>query len=183
MPKAILIDTTKCIGCRSCQVSCKEWNDLPGEITTVPRDGLGLQNPVTVSSKTLTLVTYHEVAEEGAPGDLKYVFAKRQCMHCDDPACASACPVTALHKTAEGPVVYDSERCIGCRYCAWACPFGAPTAQWDSLAPKIRKCTMCYDRIKQPAPATWNDRALTIEEQKRFSENEASPACVKQCPA
>jgi formate dehydrogenase iron-sulfur subunit len=183
MSKAILIDTTKCIGCRSCQVSCKEWNELPGEITSLPRSDLGLQNPVAVSSKTLTLITYHEIADEGAPGNLKYVFAKRQCMHCDDPACASACPVTALHKTAEGPVIYDSDKCIGCRYCIWACPFGAPTAQWDSVTPKIRKCTMCYDRISQPAPSTLNGRTLTIEEQKRFMESEAIPACVKQCPA
>lgn len=183
MSKAILIDTTKCIGCRSCQVSCKEWNNLPGEITTVPSGDLGLQNPVTVSAKTLSLITYHEIADESAPGNLKYVFAKRQCMHCDDPACASACPLTALHKTAEGPVVYDSEKCVGCRYCVWACPFGVPTAEWDSLAPKIHKCTMCYDRIKQPALAAWNDRALTIEEQKQLSESERTPVCVKQCPA
>ena len=158
MSKAILIDTTKCVGCRSCQVSCKEWNGLPGEITAVPRAGLGLQNPVTVSSKTLTLVTYHEVAAPDAPGGLKYVFAKRQCMHCDDPACASACPVAALHKMADGPVTYDSGKCIGCRYCVWACPFGAPTVEWDSLAPEIRKCTMCYDRISQPAPEARNGR-------------------------
>jgi formate dehydrogenase iron-sulfur subunit len=150
MPEAILIDTTRCVGCRSCQVSCKEWNDLPAESTTLPRDDLGLQNPATVSAKTLTLVTYHEIADESAPGGLKYIFTKRQCMHCDDPACASACPVTALHKTSNGPVAYDGDKCIGCRYCMWACPFGAPTAQWDSLAPKIRKCTMCYDR-NQPA--------------------------------
>jgi formate dehydrogenase iron-sulfur subunit len=183
MSKAILIDTTKCIGCRSCQVSCKEWNDLPGEKTAVPRAGLGLQNPVTVSSKTLTLVTYHEVAEENAPGGLKYVFAKRQCMHCDDPACASACPVAALRKTPEGPVIYDSGKCIGCRYCVWACPFGVPTVEWDSLAPEIRKCTFCYDRITQPAPQQRNGKALTPQETARFLSTEAVPACVKQCPA
>lgn len=183
MSKAILIDTTKCIGCRSCQVSCKEWNDLPGEKTLVPRPGLGLQNPVTVSSKTLTLVTYHEVAEESAPGGLKYVFAKRQCMHCNDPACASACPVAALHKTPEGPVLYDSGKCIGCRYCVWACPFGVPTVEWDSLAPEIRKCTFCYDRITQPAPQQRNGKALTPQETERFLGIEAVPACVKQCPA
>jgi len=183
MSKAILIDTTKCIGCRSCQVSCKEWNGLPGESTAVPQAGLGLQNPVTVSSKTLTLVTYHEVAEESAPGGLKYIFAKRQCMHCEDPACAAACPVSALHKTPEGPVVYDSGKCIGCRYCVWACPFGVPTVEWDSLAPEIRKCTFCYDRIAQPAPGRRNGQALTPQDIQRFLGAEAVPACVKQCPA
>jgi formate dehydrogenase iron-sulfur subunit len=71
MPKAILIDTTQCIGCRSCQVSCKEWNDLPAESTALPLGDLGLQNPATVSAKTLTLITYHEIADESAPGNLK----------------------------------------------------------------------------------------------------------------
>jgi formate dehydrogenase iron-sulfur subunit len=183
MPEAILIDTTQCVGCRSCQVSCKEWNDLPAENTTLLLGNLGLQNPATVSAKTLTLITYHEIADESAPGNLKYIFAKRQCMHCDDPACASACPVTALQKTPNGPVVYDGNKCIGCRYCMWACPFGAPTAQWDSFAPRIRKCTMCYDRTSQGAPETVNGHTLTTEEKKQFSEQEAVPVCVKQCPA
>jgi formate dehydrogenase iron-sulfur subunit len=160
MGKAFLIDTTKCVGCRSCQVSCKQWNDLPAEKTELKPFDVGLQNPTTLSAKTFTVVTYHEVADSAAPGGLKYVFAKRQCMHCNDPACVSACPTTAMHKTAEGPVVYDDAKCIGCRYCMLACPFGVPTAQWDSLTPKIRKCTACYDRVS----------AGDI------------PACVKSCP-
>ena len=160
MAKAYLIDTTKCVGCRSCQVSCKQWNDLPAEKTELKPQNLGLQNPTTLSAKTFTVVTYHEVADSGAPGGLKYVFAKRQCMHCNDPACASACPTTAMHKTREGMVVYDDTKCIGCRYCMLACPFGVPTVQWDSLTPKIRKCTGCYDRVS----------AGDV------------PACVKSCP-
>jgi len=105
-------------------------------------------------------VTYNEIPDAKAPGGLKYIFAKRQCMHCDDPACAAACPVTALHKTAEGPVTYDSGKCIGCRYCVLACPFGVPEAQWHSLAPRIRKCDMCYDRLVAGG----------------------TPACVQSCP-
>jgi formate dehydrogenase iron-sulfur subunit len=161
MGKALLIDTTKCVGCRSCQVSCKQWNDLPAETTVLQGQDLGLQNPITVSGRTFTVVTYNEVSDAKAPGGLKYIFAKRQCMHCNDPACAAACPVTALHKTKEGPVTYESEKCIGCRYCVMACPFGAATAQWHSLAPRIRKCDMCYDRIVTGG----------------------IPACVKGCPA
>ena len=183
MSNAILIDTTKCVGCRSCQVSCKEWNDLPGEKTQLPAGELGLQNPQVVSGKTLTLVTYHEIADDRAPGGLKYVFAKRQCFHCNDPACASACPVSALHKTAAGPVLYDSGRCIGCRYCVWACPFGAPTVEWESMTPRIRKCTMCADREGQPAPTAFNGRAIASGEKAARSAKEAVPACVKQCPA
>jgi len=161
MAKAYLIDTTKCVGCRSCQVSCKQWNNLPAEKTALQPKDRGLQNPTVLSAKTFTVVTYSEVADDRAPGGLKYIFAKRQCMHCNDPACATACPVTALHKTKEGPVTYDSEKCIGCRYCVMACPFGVPTAEWDSRAPKIRKCSMCYDRIS----------------------GGGVPACVKACPS
>src|SRR5579883_2722223 len=160
MGKALLIDTTKCIGCRSCQVSCKQWNDLPAETTRLGSEDLGLQNPITLSGRTMTVVTYNEIPDAKAPGGLKYIFAKRQCMHCDDPACAAACPVTALHKTAEGPVTYDSGKCIGCRYCVLACPFGVPEAQWHSLAPRIRKCDMCYDRLVAGG----------------------TPACVQSCP-
>ena len=182
MSYATLIDTTKCIGCRSCQVTCKQWNDLSGEQTRL-QGSLGLQNPVTLSANTFTLVTCAEIADEGAPGGVRYVFTKRQCMHCDEPACVSACPATALRKTASGAVVYDAGKCIGCRYCMLACPFGAPTAEWDSLAPKIRKCTLCQDRLIQPVPTERDGRELTEKERKRFSETEAIPACVKQCPA
>jgi len=182
MSKATLIDMTKCIGCRSCQVTCKQWNDLPAETTRL-QPGLGLQNPRKLSASTFTVVQSHEVDDAAAPGGLKYVFAKRQCMHCDEPACASACPVTAMHKTAEGAVVYDDAKCIGCRYCMWACPFGVPTAEWDSLAPKIRKCTLCHDRLSQPPPAERNGQALSDEDRKRFAAAHAVPACVKQCPA
>jgi formate dehydrogenase iron-sulfur subunit len=183
MAKATLVDTTKCIGCRSCQVSCKQWNDLPAERTQLQTGQLGLQNPKTLSAKTFVVVTSSEIADDRAPGGLRYVFAKRQCMHCDEPACASACPVTALRKTEEGPVVYDDEKCLGCRYCMWACPFGVPTAEWDSLAPKIRKCTLCHDRAGQPAPEERNGQKLSDEDRKRFAAAHAVPACVKQCPA
>jgi formate dehydrogenase iron-sulfur subunit len=179
---ATLVDTTRCVGCRSCQVSCKQWNDLEAERTAIDGKKGGLQQPTTVSAKTLTVVTFNEVEDAAAPGGLRYVMAKRQCMHCDDPACASACPVTAMTKTAEGPVVYDEGKCIGCRYCMWACPFGVPTAEWDSLAPKISKCTMCADRGVQGAATERNGVALTPEEQERFARIRSKPACVQACP-
>jgi formate dehydrogenase iron-sulfur subunit len=181
MSRAMLIDTTKCIGCRSCQVSCKEWNDLPAEKTSLPAADLGLQNPRVLSAKTLVVVTDHEI--EDSDGRLHTIFAKRQCMHCDEPACVSACPVTAMHKTPEGPVVYDKSKCIGCRYCMWACPWSVPTAQWDSLAPKISKCTMCYDRIGQKVSSTRNGQAITAEQKASHATGLAEPLCIKQCPA
>lgn len=81
-------------------------------------------------------------------------------MHCDEPACASVCPVGSLHKEANGAVVYDADKCIGCRYCMMACPWSVPSYQWDSPVPFVRKCTMCNDR-QQLGKA---------------------PACVSGCP-
>jgi formate dehydrogenase iron-sulfur subunit len=183
MSKATLVDTTKCIGCRSCQVSCKQWNDLAATKTELQAGKLGLQNPTTLSAKTLTLVTSTEIDDPKAPGGIRHVFTKRNCMHCDDPACASACPVTALHKTKDGPVVYDADKCLGCRYCMWACPFGAPTADWDSLAPKIHKCTLCAERESQPPPDERNGYKLTAADKERWVAQQQVPTCVRQCPA
>ena len=180
--KSTLIDITKCIGCRACQVACKQWNDRDGEQTELDWN-LGFQNPATLSAKTLTLITYHELPDEKAPGGLHYLFTMRRCLHCLEPACASACPTTALNRSDDGPVGYDSDKCIGCRYCIWACPWGVPTAEWDSLAPKIQKCTHCADRESQPVPLSRNGQALTADESKQFRSNIVEPACVKACPA
>src|SRR6516164_7082433 len=180
--KTTLVDITKCIGCRACQVACKQWNDREGEHTELQVQ-LGFQNPATLSAKTLTLITFHELPDEKAPGGLHYLFTMRRCLHCLEPACASACPTTALDRQPDGPVTYDANKCIGCRYCIWACPWGVPTAEWDSLAPKIQKCTHCADRSDQPLPLNRNGQALSAEEKKRYSENVVVPACVKACPA
>jgi formate dehydrogenase iron-sulfur subunit len=82
------------------------------------------------------------------------IFVRRFCMHCQVPTCASVCPVGALHKTAAGPVVYDADKCMGCRYCMMACPFGVPRYEWKVALPKVKKCTMCAPRQakgQQPA--------------------------------
>jgi formate dehydrogenase iron-sulfur subunit len=185
MSYAKLIDTTKCIGCHACQVICKEWNDKPGEQTTLPESSLAFQNPPTISANTFMIITQHEVDAPETSAGFRHVFTKRQCMHCDHPACVSACPVTALAKTTAGPVVYDADKCIGCRYCMWACPFGAINAEWDSLAPKIQKCTLCNDRLDAAlaVPLARNGTPLTTAEERRFRRDHAVPACVKQCPA
>ncbi|HTS01263.1 MAG TPA: 4Fe-4S dicluster domain-containing protein, partial [Thermoanaerobaculia bacterium] len=182
--KTTLIDVTKCIGCRACQVACKQWNEKEGEHTELEAQ-LGFQNPATLSAKTLTLITAHELEGEGhgASEDLAWVFTMRRCFHCLEPACESACPTTALERQPDGPTTYDADKCIGCRYCVWACPWGVPTAEWDKLAPKIEKCTHCADRTSQPAPLTRNGTALTKEETGRFMETILTPACVKACPA
>jgi len=154
MRKGMLVDLTKCIGCRACQVACKQWNDLPAEET---HNWGSYQNPRTLSSKTWSLVEFTEIEQDG---QFHWVFAKRQCMHCLHPACVSACPVGAFHQTEEGAVVYDSGRCIGCRYCMVVCPFEVPKFEWEKPLPFVRKCTLCVDRL----------------------EAGLEPACAKTCP-
>src|ERR1700741_2156038 len=180
--KTTLIDITRCIGCRACQVACKQWNDREGEETEL-QDYMGFQNPATLSAKTYTLITFHELPDENASGGLPYLFTMRRCLHCLEPACASACPTTALSPQPDGPVTYDASKCIGCRYCVWACPWGVPTAEWDSLTPKIQKCTHCADRANQPVPLVRNGQALSDVESKRYEADVVTPACVKACPA
>jgi len=144
MKAAILTDTTKCIGCRECVFACKKANHLSPDI---PRrwdldDGLSARNWTSIVA--------------GPAGAL----VRKQCRHCLEPACASACPVGALHKTAAGPVVYDDAKCMGCRYCMMACPYGIPRYDWDEAVPYVRKCVFCYTRL----------------------ENGRQPACTEACP-
>jgi len=180
--RTTLVDITRCIGCRSCQVACKQWNDRDGEQTELQPD-LGFQNPAVLSAKTLTLISYREVVDDKAPGGLQLVSTMWRCLHCLEPACVSSCPTTALERRPDGPVVYNDNQCIGCRYCLWACPWGVPSADWDSRAPKIHKCTHCADRCDQPLPASRNGEALTGDEAEQFRDNIQVPACVKACPA
>lgn len=161
MPKAFLIDLTKCMGCRACQVACKRWNNLEAEHTSMTSDSW--TNPLRLSARTWTRVDFTELQSPQYKAGMKWVFARRQCMHCLHPACVSACPVGALRKTDEGPVVYDTQKCIGCRYCMVSCPFGVPGFEWDKgllAQPLIKKCKMCVDRL-----------GAGME-----------PACVKHCP-
>jgi formate dehydrogenase iron-sulfur subunit len=153
MTHAMLFDAHLCTGCRGCQVACKQWNDL--EATETSNTG-SYQNPPRLSSKTWLVMRFNEV-EDG--GKVKFVFGRYACMHCEHPACVSACPLEALHKTEDGPVLYRADRCFGCRYCMLACPFEIPTFEWDQgmfNGPWIRKCTFCNDRLeagREPACA------------------------------
>lgn len=142
MSKAMLIDTTLCIGCRGCQVACKSWHNLSGERTVFSETW---SNPRYMDSNNYTRVIFRE--EATPDGQLSWYFVPRRCMHCLEPACVSVCPVGALEKLDNGPVVYDDERCIGCRYCMMACPFQVPKFEWSSAVPLVRKCDFCADRI------------------------------------
>ena len=180
--RTTLIDITNCIGCRACQVACKQWNEREGEDTELVAH-MGFQNPASLSSKTYTLISFHETENPAKPGGLDAAYVMRRCFHCLEPGCVSACPTTALYRQPDGPVSYDASKCIGCRYCMLACPWDVPTAEWDKLAPKIEKCTHCADRTSQPAPIAFNGRPEPPDETKRFLDTIATPACVKACPA
>jgi len=140
---AMLYDATKCVGCRACQVACKKRSNLPPET-----DAQGIyEMPHDLSADTWTMIKVYKE-------DTDHSFVKNQCMHCIDPACVSVCPVAALEKLESGPVIYHPERCIGCRYCMAACPFGIPKSQWEEPLPLIQKCDFCADRLAQgEAPA------------------------------
>jgi formate dehydrogenase iron-sulfur subunit len=180
--RTTLIDIANCIGCRACQVACKQWNERDGEHTELEAD-LGFQNPATLSAKTYTLIAFHEMSNPAKPGGLDSAYVMQRCLHCLEPACVSACPTTALQRQPDGPVRYDADECIGCRYCMLACPWDVPTADWNTRAPKISKCTHCHDRVDQPAPIAFNGQAAPAAEGKRFADTIAVPACVKACPA
>jgi formate dehydrogenase iron-sulfur subunit len=134
---AMLYDSTICVGCNACTNACRSWNGTQ-DVT----DARGYYDaPLELDSDTYTLIQLYKEDED------TYAFVKRQCMHCLDPACVSGCPVHALEKTAEGPVTYNPDRCIGCRYCQYTCPFHIPRFQWNELIPVVTKCTFCNDRL------------------------------------
>ena len=134
--KGVLVDATKCVGCWWCYAACKHTHNLP---ETIKPDN---ENPPKLDSNVWTTLATMKNGNE-------WLYAKRQCMHCQDPACVAACPVGALQKTAEGPVVYDDQKCFGCRYCMVACPFGVPDFEWEDPTPWIHKCDFCADRLAE----------------------------------
>jgi Fe-S-cluster-containing dehydrogenase component len=147
---AVLVDLTRCVGCRTCEAACAEANGLPKPDESDYVDGVRR----ATTDRQWTAVNRFQTAK----GE---VFAKGQCMHCLEPACAAGCLTKALYKTAEGPVVWRADKCMGCRYCMVSCPFDVPKFEYDSWNPKIQKCQMCFDRVKESG----------------------RPACVENCPA
>ena len=134
--RALLYDATVCVGCKECEIGCRRDNHLP------------VEQPNDLTGSTFTLIKEYR-SEDGSERS----FRKYQCMHCVEPACAASCPVSALHKADDGPVLYDAYKCIGCRYCMQACPFGVPRYDWSLAYPIIRKCDLCFDREDGPACA------------------------------
>lgn len=154
----VLVDTTACLGCRKCEWACSKAHDLPTESFERTSVSLSSDTRRRTSTDQLTVVNTYALPESPA----STVSVKTQCMHCDHPSCVSACIVGAFTKHENGAVTWDTEKCIGCRYCMIACPFQIPAFEFSkALQPKIEKCDFCYERI---------------------SRGEV-PACVAICPA
>ena len=146
----VLVDTTRCIGCRACEKACAEAHGL--EVPDIENDN-ALENYRTTTEKQWTVVNRFETKK----GE---VFVKKQCMHCWQPACASACLTNAMYKTRQGPVIWRGDKCLGCRYCMAACPFDIPKYEYHNWNPKVQKCNMCWERLQEGK----------------------KPACVEACP-
>ena len=149
--KGVLVDTTACIGCRNCEWACKTAHALPTPGVETYEDASVFSAMRRPDETALTVVNRCDETS-----------VKVQCMHCDHPACVSVCIVGAFSKKEDGSVVWDTDKCIGCRYCMAACPFQVPAFEYrKALQPKIMKCDFCFERRK--------DGGL--------------PACVEACPA
>jgi formate dehydrogenase iron-sulfur subunit len=142
-----LVDLTRCIGCRKCEEACNAVNNLPPPDQSFD-DLTILDKKRRPDEKAYTVVNRYYSGKIDERDQLIPTFVKIQCMHCQDPACASACIVSALTKKENGAVHYDVSKCIGCRYCMVACPFEIPAYEYhDPITPRVMKCTYCYDRI------------------------------------
>ncbi len=146
MMYGILVDVTKCTACEKCVVACTESKGR--SLKAAERDRAVISDGLSADR----LATILNVGEGR--------FARKSCMHCLEPACVSACLVGGLTKSPGGPVIYDRDKCIGCRYCMLACPFHIPRYEWDKTVPYVVKCDMCRERIEQ----------------------NLKPACVEACP-
>jgi len=142
----ILVDTTRCVGCQACSEACAEAHGLPEP---------DLDEEITLTRKPSTTQWTVIRGDED-----KEIYIKTQCMHCNQPACASACPTQAMYKTPEGPVIWQEDKCMGCRFCMISCPFDIPKFEYDSPIPKIQKCIMCWERLQEGE----------------------EPACTEACP-
>src|SRR5512142_2037393 len=143
-PVGVLVDTTKCVGCRMCEFGCAHAN---GEANGLEKPSFDepLTPERTTDEKRWTAVQRHEV-------DGRAITVKRQCMHCLQPACASACLTKAMYHTPDGPVIWRSNKCMGCRYCMVSCPFDVPKFEYHSAVPRIQKCQLCFARVSRGEP-------------------------------
>jgi formate dehydrogenase beta subunit len=142
----LLYDATMCVGCKTCMIACDKANNITPD--TAATDGR-VNMPPDLNEHAINIIKVYK-----DPATNEHSYVKRQCMHCIDPACVSACMLGAMHKIKEGIVAYDASLCVGCRYCEMACPFNIPKMEWSKAMPKVLKCEMCRQRLakgQQPA--------------------------------
>jgi len=152
----VLVDLTRCVGCRSCEAACNKEQRLPEP--DLPFDDLSVfEEKRRPTEKAYTVVNRYEAENEETA-----IYRKIQCNHCNEPACLTSCFVNAYTKTREGAVIYNPKVCVGCRMCMTACPFNVPAYSYSSaFNPVVKKCIFCYEtRLKNGRP----------------------PACVEICP-
>ena len=155
---ALVIDLNVCVGCQACVTSCKEWN------TSGESGSLADFNPYDADPSG-TFFNRVQTFEAGSFPDAETIHFPKSCLHCEDPPCVPVCPTGASYKRKEdGLVLVDFDRCIGCKYCAWACPYGA--RELDEARREMTKCTLCVDR----------------NHDEHLSERDRQPACVLACP-
>ena len=152
---AMLHDISRCSACRACMVACKQWHDLPADMST-PFEGQ-YQSHKDLTPSTLNLIKMKERLDK--EGKFHWDFLKFQCMHCGNPACAKGCPEQAIDQLESGAVVINPDKCVGCGYCVANCPFGVPKINTETH--KSTKCDLCFDRIQEGM----------------------APACAKTCTA
>ncbi len=150
-PYGCLVDLTRCIGCRKCEEGCATVNKLPAPVKA-SCDCTIFEKKRRPDENAFTTVNRYFSGKLDVLDKPDPTYVKVQCMHCQDPACVSACIVGALTKKENGAVHYDVSKCIGCRYCMVACPFEIPAYEYhDPITPEVRKCTFCFDRISEEA--------------------------------
>jgi Fe-S-cluster-containing dehydrogenase component len=169
--RGILYDSVRCVGCQTCEKVCAETHNLPEPVDTI---AVGVVRKTDDKHRTV-VNTYSTSKGE--------VNIKKQCMHCNEPACAAACLTQAMYKTKEGPVIWRGDKCMGCRYCMVSCPYDSPKFEYHSANPKIEKCSMCYERIqigKIPACAeNCPAEALTFGTRKELIKEARKRICEK----
>ncbi len=158
----LVIDLDTCVGCHACAVACKQWNagGITGPLTDENPYG---KEPFGVWFNRVHSYEVEPPAGTGQPPTTLHF--PRSCLHCEDAACVTVCPTGASYKRVEdGIVLVDEDKCIGCKLCSWACPYGA--REYSAVEGVMKKCTLCVDRIYNT----------------HLDEAERQPACVQACP-
>ena len=171
----LVIDLDTCVGCHACAVSCKEWNagGIAGPLTDTDPYGKAPEgvwfnrvHSYEVDASPGCAGAGASAGAESLPQPAMTLHFPRSCLHCETPACVTVCPTGASYKRAEdGIVLVDEDKCIGCKLCSWACPYGA--REYSAVEGVMKKCTLCVDRI-------YNEN---------LAESERQPACVQACPS